>query len=51
MRDLTLWGAEITDAGIAHLAALGKLTSWRLENTEVTDAGLAVLEKLPHLKR
>src|SRR5712675_2290096 len=33
LEKLTLWGPGITDAGIAHLAPLTKLTELSLENT------------------
>ena len=38
LKELTIWGAEISDAGVKHLAAFTKLSDLVLENTEVTDA-------------
>ena len=49
-RELSLWGAGISDAGVKQLAAFPNLSTLVLENTEVTDAGLEVLDKLPKLK-
>ena len=41
LQRLLLWGPGITDAGLAHLASLDKLTDLGLDNTMVSDAGLA----------
>ena len=50
---LVLWRAGLTDAGLVHLAGLGRLNLLCLfANTSVTDAGLpqfAVLKRLNHL--
>jgi F-box/leucine-rich repeat protein 14 len=44
---LILWGWNLTDAGLAHLAKLPQLTTLNLESCEnLTDAGLAQLRPL-----
>jgi hypothetical protein len=50
VRSLNLYGTNITDAGLAHLAGLSDLQTLNLNDTEVGDAGLEQLRGLPHLK-
>jgi YHS domain-containing protein len=50
MRWLDLAGTAVTDAGLAHVAAMRNLTRLHLERTAVTDAGLAALSQLPELE-
>ncbi|MEN6497860.1 MAG: hypothetical protein ABFD16_26475, partial [Thermoguttaceae bacterium] len=50
LQRLGLWGAEITDAGVAQLKAFQGLTELELENTEVHDAALPVIKELKNLK-
>jgi hypothetical protein len=47
---LNLAGTAVTDAGLAKIAPLKKLTILHLENTAVTDAGLQHLTGLEHLE-
>lgn len=47
---LNLAGSKITDAGLAHIAKLPKLTKLHLENTAVSDEGLKHLANLEHLE-
>ena len=47
---LNLAGTAVTDAGLAQLAPLSKLTMLHLERTGVTDAGLAHLKGLENLQ-
>ena len=44
-------GTAITDAGLTHLSALGRLETLNLYGTGVTDAGLVRLETLASLRR
>lgn len=48
--ELNLAGSKVTDAGVAHLAALTNLRRLHLEKTAVTDAGLAHLKGLAGLE-
>lgn len=41
---------QVTDAGLAHLAAMKNLTRVHLENTKITDAGLDHLKGLANLE-
>jgi hypothetical protein len=41
---------QVTDAGLAHVAALKNLTRLHLENTKITDAGLDHLKGLANLE-
>ena len=50
LQRLRLWGAGITDAGLAHLVRLKSLKLLVLENADITDAGLAKLKAFPRLK-
>jgi hypothetical protein len=50
LTSLDLEGATITDADLAHLAAMPALETLGLEGTAVTDGGLAYLWALPQLK-
>ena len=47
--DLRIFGPELTDAGVAHLAGLRQLEFLRLEDTAISDESLAVLARLPRL--
>ncbi|MCC6153271.1 MAG: hypothetical protein IT367_05905, partial [Candidatus Hydrogenedentes bacterium] len=47
---LNLAGTKVTDAGLAQVASLTKLTRLHLERTEVTDAGIANLAALANLQ-
>lgn len=47
---LNLGGTSVTDAGLADLAAFGRLERLHLDRTGITDAGLAALGKLQHLE-
>jgi mono/diheme cytochrome c family protein len=47
---LNLAGTAITDAGLAQLAGLTKLTKLHLEKTAITDAGLVHLKGLTNLE-
>ncbi|HRK33700.1 MAG TPA: DUF1553 domain-containing protein, partial [Candidatus Hydrogenedentes bacterium] len=47
---LNLAGTKVTDAGLAQLAPLKKLTRLHLERTEITDAGVAHLAALENLQ-
>jgi internalin A len=44
-------GTEVTDAGLAHLTGLSKLSDLQLSRTLVTDGGVNELQQaLPNLK-
>ena len=43
LKELKVWGANVSDQGIAELVHLKSLVSLGLENTEVTDEGLKVV--------
>ena len=43
---MNLSGSLVTDAGLAHLKKMPRLTTLWLENTTVTDAGLVHLQAL-----
>jgi mono/diheme cytochrome c family protein len=47
---INLAGSRVTDAGLAVLAGMPRLTSIHLERTGVTDAALAHLASLSHLE-
>lgn len=47
---LDLGGTKVTDAGLAHVAGMKRLTRLHLERTAITDAGLACVSKLRHLE-
>lgn len=47
---LDLWGSQITDAGLAHLASLTELQTLYLTGTRITDAGLAHFTSLTELQ-
>lgn len=47
---LNLAGSQVTDAGLAPLAGMPRLTSIHLERTAITDAGLAHLAGLTNLE-
>lgn len=49
MRNLTVWGSQVTDEGLKHLAGLTNLKALGLDNTQVTDEGLQHLVKLTSL--
>jgi uncharacterized membrane protein/mono/diheme cytochrome c family protein len=53
LRDQLTWldlgGTDMTDAGLAQVAALPNLTRLHLQKTQVTDAGLKHLKGLEHL--
>lgn len=51
LRALHLDMLPVTDAGVAHLAALPALEEISLDETAVTDAGLLSLAALPRLRR
>jgi len=46
-----LSGTELTDAGLAHVAALKNVVSLNLANTNITDAGLTQVAGLTKLRR
>jgi hypothetical protein len=46
---LGFYHAQITDAGLEHVAGLTTLTELTLEGTEITDAGVTHLERLTGL--
>jgi predicted nucleic acid-binding protein len=50
VRELYLQSRGVTDAGLAHLRGLVKLTTLYLDGTSVTDAGLAYLAGLVGLR-
>jgi hypothetical protein len=50
VKQLHRCGPSVTDAGIAHLAALEDLELVTLDDSQITDAGLTRLAKLPHLR-
>ena len=50
LKRLKLNSTRVTDAGLAHLAALEKLQFLDLSNTAVTDAGLRHLSGLKELQ-
>lgn len=50
MEDLNLARTQVTDAGLAPLAAMQNLRRLRLEHTGITDAGLDHLSGLPRLE-
>ena len=50
LRDLSLYGQWVTDAGLFHLRGLGGLQFLTLEETSVSDAGLARLRDLKRLR-
>lgn len=51
LRDLTLAGSDVTDAGLAHLGPLaGKLQHLDVSNTSITDGGLMHLQTITSLK-
>ena len=47
---LTVDGANITDAGVKHLAKLAGLVDLTLKNTDIHDETIQELQKLPKLK-
>jgi hypothetical protein len=47
---LNLTGAQVTDAGLAHLRRLPRLELLRLGSAKVTDAGLEQIARLPGLR-
>src|SRR5262249_55590252 len=51
LRALDLFGTEVGDDGLAHLAGLTELRALYLESTRVGDAGVAHLRKLTRLER
>lgn len=50
LKELSLWGTGITDAGLQRLEGLVELEKVDLSDTAVTDAGLQHLKRLPKLK-
>ena len=51
LRDLSLNGTKVTDAGLLHLAGLTHLKTIRLNRTDITDRGLTQLKRLTHLEK
>lgn len=52
LRELILWDAPMTDAGVKHLAGLAELTDLDLAfATKITTAALPDIAKLPKLQR
>jgi hypothetical protein len=51
LKDVSLNGTKITDAGLTELARVQSLQSLSLKGTKVTKAGIAALQKaLPECK-
>ncbi|MBE0545153.1 MAG: hypothetical protein IH623_27765, partial [Verrucomicrobia bacterium] len=50
LESLYLDHTQISEAGLANLAALAQLDALRLDHTQVNDAGLQHLSKLPRLR-
>ena len=50
LTNLSLQGAEITDAGLVHLSKL-PLQYIRIDGSAITDAGLQTLKTFPNLTR
>ncbi len=51
LQELSLWGTQMTGAGLAHLKGLAGLQTLELGDTRVTDAGLAHLQGLTGLQK
>ena len=51
LRDLTLHGSHVSDAGLAKIAKLALLEELNLEYTDVSGAGLMQLKSLLHLNQ
>ena len=50
LQSLTLWGTQVTDAGLVNVKGLTQLQSLNLSKTQVTDAGLVNLKGLMKLQ-
>ncbi|TWU07198.1 Leucine Rich repeats (2 copies) [Symmachiella macrocystis] len=51
LKQLSIHGAEITDAGMTELIPLQNLEELNLGRTQITDAGMDDLKQLPKLRR
>ena len=50
LRDLTVWGNAITDAGLSHLSRLSRLKKLYIDQCKLTDATLARIASLDQLE-
>jgi Leucine-rich repeat (LRR) protein len=50
LRDLTIYGADITDAGLRQIANLKGLQILRLDGPRISEAGMECLSKLENLE-
>jgi hypothetical protein len=52
LEELFVWDAvSVTDAGVAHLAGLGRLKNVHISKSKITDESLAVLSGLPRMEK
>jgi hypothetical protein len=48
--ELMMWGAVISDAGVARLGGLRRLKTLHIDHSRMTDEGLRTLSRLPDLE-
>jgi hypothetical protein len=52
LEELFIWDAvSVTDAGVAHLAGLGRLKNVHISKSKITDESLALLSGLPRMEK